>query len=289
MRWLDCSPVRSMSEFSIPTIAVNDGSALPALGFGTYGLRGSEATTSVGDALVSGYRLIDSAVNYRNEREVGLGVAEVQDAAESVIVTTKLPGRHHGYDATMRSFDESLGRLGRVDLYLIHWPMPRLGKYVDSWRAMVELRQQGRVRSIGVSNFTERQLREIIDATGVVPAVNQVELHPEFPQQNLRRVHREMGVVTESWTPLGEGRTFADPAVTLAASKYGKTPAQVVLRWHVQLGALPIPKSASPQRRRENADVFDFELAESEVDAITALGRADGRLWGGDPDTNEEL
>jgi diketogulonate reductase-like aldo/keto reductase len=278
-----------MSEFTIPTISVNDATTMPALGFGTYELNGAQAVASVVDALESGYRLIDSAVNYRNEREVGRAVAEVPGSADSVIVTTKVPGRDHGYDATMRSFEGSLDRLGRIDLYLIHWPMPRLGRYVDSWRAMVELQQQGRVRSIGVSNFTTKQLREIVDATGVVPAVNQVELHPRFPQEQLRQVHQEMGVITESWTPLGEGRAFADPAVTDPAAKYGKTPAQVVLRWHLQLGAVPIPKSGDPQRRRENADVFDFALEESEVDAITSLGKPNGRLWGGDPETNEEL
>ncbi|MFL6179617.1 MAG: aldo/keto reductase, partial [Actinomycetes bacterium] len=179
--------------------------------------------------------------------------------------------------------------LGRVDLYLIHWPMPRMGKFVDSWRAMVELQRQGRVRSIGVSNFTERQLREIVDATGVVPAVNQIELHPHFPQEHLRQVHLELGIITESWSPFGEARTFAEPAIAGPAAKYGKTPAQIVLRWHVQLGAVPIPKSGDPQRRRQNADVFDFTLDDAEVAAITALGRPNGRLWGGDPDTNEEL
>ena len=144
-------------------------------------------------------------------------------------------------------------------------------------------------RRSGVSNFTERQLREIVDATGVVPAVNQVELHPQFPQEKLRQVHREMGIITESWSPLGEGRTFAEPVITGPAAKYGKTPAQIVLRWHVQLGPVPIPKSADPQRRRENAGVFDFTLDDAEVAAITALGQPNGRLWGGDPDTNEEL
>jgi diketogulonate reductase-like aldo/keto reductase len=262
---------------------------LPVLGFGTYELNGAAAVESVQDALECGYRLLDSAVNYRNEAEVGRAVAGVPSAADSVIVTTKVPGRAHGYDATKRTFEGSLDRLGRIDLYLIHWPMPRMGKFVDSWRAMVELQRQGRVRSIGVSNFTERQLREIVDATGVVPAINQIELHPHFPQERMRQLHIELGIITESWSPFGEARSFAEPAVTGPAAKYGKTPAQVVLRWHLQRGAVPIPKSADPQRRRENADVFDFELDESEVEAITALGRPNGRLWGGDPDTNEEL
>jgi diketogulonate reductase-like aldo/keto reductase len=180
-------------------------------------------------------------------------------------------------------------RLGRVDLYLIHWPNPRRGRYLDTWRAMVDLQRAGRVRSIGVSNFTEQHLREVIDATGVVPAVNQIELHPHFPQQRLREVHAELGIVTESWSPFGEGRTFAEAAVSAPAARYGKTPAQVVLRWHVQLGALPLPKSADAERQRQNLGVFDFALTDDEMDAITALGRPDGRLWGGDPETNEEM
>ena len=278
-----------MSELSIPDVPLNDGKTLPALGFGTYGLNDNAAISSVTDAIEVGYLLVDSAVNYGNEAEVGRSVANKPEVAESVIVTTKLPGRDHGYDATMRSFEESMKRLDRVDLYLIHWPMPRLGRFVDSWRAMVELQRAGRVRSIGVSNFTQRHLREIVDATGVVPAVNQIELHPEFPQAEMRAVHAELGIVTESWSPLGEDHSFAHPAVTEPAHKYGKTCAQVILRWHVELGCVPIPKSGDPHRRRANAQVFDFSLTEGEVAAISALGRPDGRLWGGDPDTNEEF
>jgi 2,5-diketo-D-gluconate reductase A len=278
-----------MAEIEIPELSLNDGSTIPVLGFGTYGLNGDDAIRSVTDAIEVGYRLLDSAVNYRNEEEVGRAVASKPQIAESLVVTTKLPGRDHGYDVTMRSFEESLKRLGRIDLYLIHWPMPRLGRFVDSWRAMVELQREGRVRSIGVSNFTERHLREIVDATGVVPAVNQIELHPTFPQERLREVHRELGIVTESWSPLGEDRSFRLPEVTGPARKYGKSSAQIVLRWHLELGAVPIPKSADPARRRANADVLDFSLTDEEVAAISGLGRPDGRLWGGDPDTNEEL
>ncbi len=273
----------------IPDLVLNDGSSLPTLGFGTWDLRGAEATHAVASALGAGYRLIDSAVNYRNELEVGRALADAPELADSVVVTTKVPGRDHGYDETIRSFEGSLERLGRVDLYLIHWPNPRHGRYIDTWRAMVELQQQGRVRSIGVSNFTEQHLHEAADATGVMPAVNQVEMHPHFPQTELRRVHAELGVVTESWSPFGEAKSFAEPAITGPAAKYGRTPAQIVLRWHIELGAVPLPKSADPGRQRENLGVFDFALTESEVDAITALGRPDGRLWGGDPLTNEEM
>jgi 2,5-diketo-D-gluconate reductase A len=274
---------------TVPALVLNDGATLPALGFGTYPMKGHEAAQSVSSALDLGYRLIDSAVNYGNESEVGRAVAEADARGIRAIVTTKLPGRDHGYDQTVQSFEGSLGRLGRVDLYLIHWPNPRHGKYVDAWRAMVDLQREGRVRSIGVSNFTEQHLRQVAEATGVMPAVNQIELHPEFPQTALRRVHAELGVVTESWSPFGEGRTFDHPAVAGPAATYGRTPAQVVLRWHVQLGAVPLPKSSGPERQRENLDIFDFELTEDEMAAITGLGRPDGRLWGGDPETNEEM
>ena len=273
----------------IPNLELNDGTQLPALGFGTYRLNGPSAVTAIETAIERGYRLLDSAVNYRNEKEVGEAVAHAGDATDSLVVTTKIPGRDHGYDETMRSFEGSVERLGRIDLYLIHWPMPRHERYVDTWRAMVELQAQGKVRSIGVSNFTERHLRAVVDVTGVVPAVNQIELHPRFPQQELRRVHDELGVVTESWSPFGEGRTFTEDAVMKPARKYGRTPAQIVLRWHVQLGAVPLPKTGSESRQRENADVFDFALTEAEMAAITLLGKPNGRLWGGDPDTNEEM
>ena len=274
---------------NIRSLPLNDGTSLPALGFGTYPLTGAEATRSVKTALDLGYRLIDSAANYENESEVGRAIAQADAEGVRAIVTTKLPGRDHGYDQTMQSFEGSLRKLGRIDLYLIHWPNPRHGRYLDAWRAMVELQRQGRVRSIGVSNFTERHLREVADVTGVVPSVNQVELHPEFPQADLRRVHAELGVLTESWSPLGEGKTFDHPAVTGPAATHGRTPAQVVLRWHLQLGAVPLPKAASEERQRENLDVFDFTLTEAEMAAITGLGRPDGRLWGGDPETNEEM
>lgn len=278
-----------MSEVDIPNLPLNDGTSLPALGFGTYTLRGVEAVQSVVSALSSGYRLIDSAVNYENEEDVGMAVASSGDRSDTAVVTTKVPGRDHGYDETLRSFEASVSRLGRVDLYLIHWPNPSRRRYVDTWRAMVDLHRQGRVRSIGVSNFTEQHLHRVADATGVMPTVNQVELHPHFPQAVLRKVHADLGVLTESWSPLGEGTAFSELAVTDPAAKYGKTPAQIVLRWHVQLGTVPLPKAASQARQQENADIFDFTLSEAEVGALSALGRSDGRLWGGDPLTNEEM
>lgn len=269
-----------------------DGMDLPAIGFGTHPMQDQQAVEAVASALHAGYRLIDTAVNYKNEDAVGRGVDESGVDRSDVIVTTKLPGRHHGHDATLRSFEESCQRLGSevIDLYLIHWPNPSVGKFVDTWRAMVQLHRDGRARSIGTSNFTEEHIDRIADATGMLPAVNQVEMHPYFPQVELRAFHREHGIVTEAWSPLGKGTALLEePVVRSAAARLDVTPAQVVLRWHVQLGSVPIPKSANHQRQRENLDVFDFELTDQEVADITALGRPDGRLFGGDPNVHEEM
>jgi diketogulonate reductase-like aldo/keto reductase len=275
----------------VPTHTLNDGTAIPAIGFGTWPLKGRDATEAVLSALEAGYRLVDTAVNYDNEREVGEAVRTSGIPREQIRVTSKIPGRHHAYDDAIRSTHESLERLGldHLDLHLIHWPNPSDGLFPETWRALVDLQQQGLVTTIGVSNFTEAHLRRIIDDTGVTPAVNQVELHPLFPQEQLRAVNERLGIRTESWSPLGKRQApFAEPAVTGPAQRLGVSPAQVVLRWQVQLGAVPIPKSATPERQRANLDVFGFELTEDEMAAITALGRPDGRLFGGDPDTHEE-
>jgi diketogulonate reductase-like aldo/keto reductase len=272
--------------------ALNDGTTLPDIGFGTYPLRGDEGTAAVLDALAIGYRLIDTAVNYRNEDAVGRAIAHTDVPRSDIVVTTKLPGRDHGYDETLRSFERSAAALGLdvIDLYLIHWPNPSIGKYVDAYRAMVRLREEGRVRTVGVSNFTQEHLARVADATGVMPAVNQVEMHPFFPQVELRAFHAAHGIVTEAWSPLGKAAPVKQAAPVVAAARaHGVTPAQVVLRWHLQLGSVPIPKSADPGRRRENLDVFGFELTDDEVAAITALGRPDGRLFGGDPNVHEEM
>src|SRR5699024_8595135 len=247
------------------------------------------------DAIVNavdtvGYRLLDTAVNYENEREVGEAVANSAVDREKLFVTSKIPGRHHGYDESIASTEESLARLGLdyLDLHLIHWPNPSVGKYVDTWRGLIELRDRGLVKSIGVSNFTEAMLTELIDATGVTPAVNQVELHPYFPQADLIAFHRTIGVQTEAWSPLYRDQGLFDEApIAEAAAAHGVTPAQVVLRWHLQIGSLPIPKSANPDRQASNADVFDFSLTPGEVDAISALER--GRMKDRDPLTHEEM
>jgi len=276
----------------IPTYVLNDGTTLPAIGFGTYPLRGDDGTAAMIKALESGYRLLDTAVNYENETEVGEAIRRSGLPRDEVLVASKIPGRHHAYDDAIASVRASLERLGveRTDLHLIHWPNPSQGKYVEAWRALVQLQKDGLVRSIGVSNFAEEHLTRIIDDTGVTPAVNQVELHPRFPQAHMREVHERLGIRTEAWSPMGKRRApLEESAVTAAATAYDVSPGQVILRWHVQLGSLPIPKSADPGRQAENLDVFGFELTDDEMAAITALAEDDGRLFGGDPDTHEEM
>lgn len=276
----------------VPPVNLNDGSALPALGLGTYSLDGEAGVDAIAAALGAGYRLLDTAVNYGNEETVGEALRRSGLPRDEVRITSKIPGRHHGYDDAVASTKESLQRLGLayLDLHLIHWPNPRVGRYVEAWQALVDLQAKGLVRSIGVSNFTEQHLDTIIGQTGVTPAVNQIELHPYFPQEDMRAVNAARGIVTESWSPMGKRQApFGEAPIVAAAEAHGVSPGQVILRWHVQLGALPIPKSATPERQRENLDVFGFELTDEEMAAITALGRPDGRLFGGDPDTHEEM
>lgn len=278
--------------FDIPRYKLNDGQSVPVIGFGTYPLRGVDGVDAMVHALEAGYRLLDTAVNYGNEEEVGEAVRRSGLAREDVQVTSKIPGRHHEYEQAIRSVEESLRRMrfDYLDRVMIHWPNPGVGKYVEAWRALVELRNRGLVRSIGVSNFTEQHLHVVIEDTGVTPTVNQIELHPYFPQQAMLRVHTDLGIQTEAWSPLGKGSApFAEPPVSEPTERYGVTPAQVILRWHLQRRSLPLPKSATPQRQRQNLDLFGFELTDAEVDAITALARPDGRLFGGDPDTHEEM
>ena len=276
----------------VPTYDLNDGTTIPAIGFGTYPLRGEDGIAAIVSAIGAGYRLVDTAVNYDNEAEVGEAIRRSGVPRDELVVASKIPGRHHAYDDAITSVRESLARLGleRTDLHLIHWPNPSRGAYVEAWRALVQLQKDGLVRSIGVSNFTEEHLTRIIDDTGVVPAVNQVELHPRFPQEHMREVHERLGIRTEAWSPMGKRRAPLDEdAVTAAATAHGVSPGQVILRWHVQLGSLPIPKSADPARQAQNLDVFGFELTAEQVAAISGLAEPDGRLFGGDPDTHEEM
>lgn len=274
------------------TYTLNDEHTLPVIGFGTYPLRGEAGIVAMTSALEAGYRMLDSAVNYRNEYEVGEALRRSGLPRTEVRIATKVPGRDHGRAKAIASVEASLEVMGldHVDLALIHWPNPSRRRYVDTWVGLVEARERGLVTSIGVSNFTAEYLQEIIDATGVVPAVNQIELHPRFPQEEMRAAHAELGIRTESWSPLGKrNAAYEEPAVAGAAASHDVTPAQVILRWQLQLGCLPLPKSATPERQRANLDVFGFELTEAEMTAITALGRPDGRLFDGDPRTHEEM
>ncbi|MDE0546212.1 aldo/keto reductase [Microbacterium sp. C7(2022)] len=274
----------------IPSVTLSDGTAFPELGFGTYNLRGAEGVASVISAIDNGYRLLDSAVNYENEAEIGEAVRSASVPREELLVATKIPGRDHGIAEAIGSIENSLRTLGLdyIDLELIHWPNPSVGKYVDTWRGMIEARERGLVRSIGVSNFTAEMIDELIETTGVAPVVNQVELHPYFPQAALRAFHAERGIRTESWSPLARrSELLTEQIIIELAAVYDASPTQVVLRWHTQLGSTPIPKSSDPDRQRENADVFGFTLADEHVEALTALER--GRLWGGDPLTHEEM
>jgi 2,5-diketo-D-gluconate reductase A len=276
---------------TIPTVTLNDGLVIPQIGLGTYTLTGDEGEAALAGGIAAGYRLLDSAHRYNNEEQVGRAVRESGVSRDDLVITTKLPGDAHGFDEAMMAFDTSARLLGLdvVDLFLIHWPNPSVNRFVDAWQAMIELRDEGRIRSIGVSNFTPEFLYRLRDETGVVPSVNQVELHPYFGQAELRAVHAELGIRTQSWSPIGRaGELLGEAPIVAAAEAHGVTPAQVVLRWHIQLGSIPLPKSRDAARQRENLDVFGFELSDEEMLAISSLER--GRLRAdADPNTHEEF
>lgn len=271
---------------------LRDGTLLPHLGFGTYPLRGEEGVAAIVSALEAGYRYLDSAVNYQNELEVGEALRRSGVDRADVIVATKIPGRDHARARAIASVEGSLERFGldQLDVVLVHWPNPSQGRYVEAVEALLECRERGLVRHVGTSNYTETHLREVVAATGEAPVCNQVELHPLFPQAEMLRVHEELGVLTQAWSPLGKRQAQYDAApVAGAAARLGVTPAQVILRWHLERGVMPLPKSADRERQRTNLDVEGFTLTQQEVEAITALGRPDGRLFGGDPRTHEEM
>ena len=271
---------------STPLLELGDGHQIPQLGFGVFQVPPEETRQAVAQALQAGYRLIDTAAAYGNEAEVGEAIAASGVPRSELFVTTKLWNDDQGHANALGAFDHSLERLGLeyVDLYLIHWPAPSRGRYVETWKALGELNADGRARSIGVSNFTIQNLEEIITATDVVPAVNQVELHPRLIQTDLRSFHREHGIVTEAWSPLGRGGDLLEePVLEEIAARYGRTPAQVVLRWHVQIGNVAIPRSVTPSRIQENFQIFDFALSDDEVRAIDGLDA--GSRIGPDPAT----
>ncbi|ASG20933.1 aldo/keto reductase [Nitrospirillum viridazoti] len=265
---------------SQPTLTLNDGRVMPQLGLGVWQTPDSLAAPVVGAALEAGYRLVDTAAIYGNEAGVGRGLRSTGITARSLFVTTKLWNDSHGTEAPVAALDHSLSRLGlpAVDLYLIHWPTPARARYVETWRALIALRETGKARSIGVSNFTTPQLAQLIEETGVVPAVNQIELHPRFQQRELRAFHEEHGIVTQSWSPLGQGKLLDHPVLVEIARKHERTAAQIVIRWHLDLGLGVIPKSATPHRIRENIAVFDFRLDEADKARIAGLDDPRGRL-----------
>lgn len=269
----------------VPRVRLNNDVSMPQLGFGVFQVPPDDTAQAVASALRSGYRSLDTAAAYGNEAGVAEGIRAAGMARKDLFITTKLWNSEHGYDPAQRAFDASLQKLGLdyVDLYLIHWPVPEQDRYVDTWKALEKLYTDGRTRAIGVSNFHPAHLRRLLDETGTAPAVNQVELHPRLPQTELRGFHAEHDIATEAWSPLAQGGMLTEPTLTNLASKYGKTAAQVVLRWHLQLGNIVIPKSVTPERIAENFDVFDFELADDDMAAIGDLDNG-GRI-GPDPDT----
>jgi len=268
-----------------PRLRLNDGRTIPQLGFGLWQVPAEATAANVVTALGLGYRLVDGAAIYGNEVGLGQGLAQSGLARDAVFVTTKVWNDDQGHDATLRAVDASLTRLGldQVDLCLIHWPAPAKGLYIESWRALIRLRDEGRVRSIGVSNFTAEHLERLVEATGVIPVLNQIELNPRLQQTELRGLHDRMGIVTQSWTPLGQGKSFAATPVQEAALRTGKSPAQVILRWHLQLGASVIPRSTRAEGLAENLALFDFALTEAEIAALASLD--EGQRCGPDPVT----
>lgn len=278
-----------MTEF----YTLKDGLSLPKIGFGTSGFRGTKAVAAISSAITKGYRLIDTAYNYENEGTVGQAIKKAKIAREDLLISSKLPGRYHKHDLAIQAIQESLYRadLDYFDLYLIHWPNPKQGEYLEAWQALIDAQKFGLVRSIGVSNFLPEHLDQLEKETGILPVVNQIELHPLFSQPSQRAYHEEHGILTEAWSPLGgHGHNILElPLIQQLAKKYNKNAGQIVLRWETQLGVLPLPLSQNPQRQLSNLDIFDFELTRDEIKQIESLDIADGRVTNQDPRTHEEL
>ncbi|APU15948.1 MULTISPECIES: aldo/keto reductase [Actinoalloteichus] len=277
---------------TIPELTAASGAPLPAVGFGTYRLNGAAGVDTIAAAIRHGYRLIDSAVNYENEGAVGAAARSAGVPRDELIITSKLPGRHHAAEKAKTTIEESVFRTGldHLDLYLIHWPNPREDRFVEAWGALIDARRRGLVRHIGVSNFLPEHIERLKTETGVAPVVNQIELHPYFPQQDALAYHRDQDIRTEAWSPIGRGNDLlGNPTITGIAEAHQVTPGQVVLAWHVAVGAIPLPKAAAPQRQRENLDIAGVGLTEDEIAAITGLGRPDGRLADQDPAVYQEF
>jgi 2,5-diketo-D-gluconate reductase A len=269
----------------VPDLTLHDGVEIPQLGFGVFQVPPEETQEVVEQALEVGYRHIDTAAAYRNEAGVGAAVAASGIPRDQIFVTTKLWNSRQGFDPALETFEKSLGRLGldRVDLYLIHWPVPAADRFVETWRAFERIREEGRSRTIGVSNFRVQDLERLERETDALPTINQVELHPRFHQEELRAWHHEHGIATEAWSPLGQGALLDEQPIVRVAERHGRTPAQAILRWHIQLGNVVIPKSATPSRIRENFEIFDFELDDADMEEIASLDT--GRRFGPDPAT----
>ncbi|MFZ2464504.1 MAG: aldo/keto reductase [Caldibacillus thermoamylovorans] len=276
----------------VPEITLNDGLTLPVIGLGTYKLKGSMGVNAITSAINIGYRLIDSAYNYENEGTVGEAVRRSSVPRQDLLITSKLPGRYQSYELAITAIQESLYRahLDYYDLYLIHWPNPKQDKYVEAWQALIDAKKWGFIRSIGVCNFLPEHIERLEKETGVKPSINQIELHPFFNQEQQRKYHQEHHIITESWSPLGRANAVLEnETIKQIANRHQKTVSQIILRWHYQLGAISIPKSASPERQLENLSIFDFSLDESEMKMINGLTRPDGRLQNQDPAIYEEF
>lgn len=277
---------------NIPTKKLHDGTILPAVGFGTYSLKGSQGVQAIRSAIDAGYRLLDTAYNYENEATVGQAIKQHGISREEILVTSKLPGRYHQHDNAITTIQESLYRAGLdyYDLYLIHWPNPKQDHYVEAWQALLNARKWGLIRSIGVCNFLPEHLERLKAETGELPVINQIELHPFFNQEKQRQYHEENGIVTESWSPLGRKTNLLEhPLLSEIAENHGRTVSQIVLRWHYQLGSIAIPKSATPKRQVENLAIFDFELNHADMEKINSLTISDGRIADQDPAVYEEF
>lgn len=281
-----------MTSSDIPVYKLNDGHVLPQIGLGTYQVRGMQGVDVILSAIQMGYRLIDTSTNYDSEGAVGEAIRRSGIPRSEFYVTSKLPGQYHHREDALKMIEESLLRMGLdyLDLYLIHWPLPKRDNYVEAWTALVEAQKRGLIRSIGVSNFEAEHLDRIIDATGVVPAVNQNEIHPYWIQENLLKDNQKRGILTEAWSPLGRGsQSLKEDVVATLANKYHKNVGQIILRWHIQRGILPIPKAGTLNHLHENIKLWDFELTQDEVTAINRLTQPDGRVDNQDPNTYEEF
>lgn len=271
-----------------PLLKLNDGNAIPAVGFGTYPMKDQEVETAVKAALLTGYRLIDTAASYENEAGVGNAIQASEIERKEIFLSTKLRGAEQGYDKALRGLDASLQRLNvdYLDLYLIHWPLPAQSLYVESWKALIAAQKEGKIRSIGVSNFKPAHLERLEQETGVTPAVNQIELHVDFPQAAMLEANKHLGILTQGWSPLGKD-LMDNPTIVALSEKHNRSPGQIMLRWATQLPAIPLPKSGNPDRMRANLAIFDFTLDASDMEALAKLD-TNNRL-GGDPDTHEEF